>query len=358
MTPRLLSFYIARRFTATLMLIIFAVGLVIFLADYVEVLRRRSDDQGFTALLGLRLAFMHVPILLDTALPFAFLFGALLSLLSLSRKLELVVARASGVSVWGFLRAPFAVALVFGALATAILNPLAVDLQERAANIEAELSGKAAWGSGHWFRQEGSAGPSIVYAGSANVDSLKLFGVTAFVFDEAGKFREKVAAPSAEYGQSRWILTDAVTVSATRAPHGARRYELPTDLTAAELRRSFIEPEAVSVWSLPGFIATAGRMGLDPDRFRVEFHALINRPIFFLAMVMIAATVSLRLTRYGGTWRLVLTGAAIGFLLYALSEIARDLGGNGIINPVLAAWLPPIVALTFGATALLFQEDG
>ena len=41
-----------------------------------------------------------------------------------------------------------------------------------------------------------------------------------------------------------------------------------------------------------------------------------------------------------------------------LTEIAGDLGGNGIINPVLAAWLPPLVALTFGATALLFQEDG
>jgi lipopolysaccharide export system permease protein len=41
-----------------------------------------------------------------------------------------------------------------------------------------------------------------------------------------------------------------------------------------------------------------------------------------------------------------------------LSEIVSDLGGNGIINPVLAAWLPPTVALTLGATALLYQEDG
>jgi lipopolysaccharide export system permease protein len=68
--------------------------------------------------------------------------------------------------------------------------------------------------------------------------------------------------------------------------------------------------------------------------------------------------VSLRLTRYGGTWKLILAGAAIGFLLYAFGEIASDLGGNGIIDPVLAAWLPPVVALTFGATALLYQEDG
>ncbi len=75
-------------------------------------------------------------------------------------------------------------------------------------------------------------------------------------------------------------------------------------------------------------------------------------------MVLLAATVSLRLSRYGGTWRLILTGAVIGFLLYAFSAIAVDLGGNGIINPALAAWLPTIVALTFGTTALLFQEDG
>jgi lipopolysaccharide export system permease protein len=68
--------------------------------------------------------------------------------------------------------------------------------------------------------------------------------------------------------------------------------------------------------------------------------------------------VSLRLTRYGGTWRLILTGVAAGFLLYAFGEIVSDLGGNGIIDPVLAAWLPPLVALILGATALLYQEDG
>jgi len=75
-------------------------------------------------------------------------------------------------------------------------------------------------------------------------------------------------------------------------------------------------------------------------------------------MVMIAATVSLRLFRHGGTSQLVLTGVAAGFLLYVLTKIASDLGGNGIINPTLAAWGPSIIALTFGATALLYLEDG
>jgi lipopolysaccharide export system permease protein len=250
------------------------------------------------------------------------------------------------------------VALIFGALAAALLNPAAVLLKEKAENLESELRGRAVSSGGHWFRQQAAGELSIVHAGSAGEDGLTLFGVTAFVFDGSGAFKEKVTAPRGAYDNGRWILTSAVVISAASARRAVARYELPTELTAGELSRSFVEPEAISVWSLPGFIDTATRTGINPDRFRVAFHALLNRPFFLIAMVMIAASVSLRLTRYGGTWRLILIGATIGFLLYALTEIVNDLGGNGIINPVLAAWLMPIVALTFGATVLLYQEDG
>jgi lipopolysaccharide export system permease protein len=359
MIARLLSLYIARRFTAMLALIFAAVAIIILLADYVEVLRRFSDSAAFTSLLGLQLALMRVPFLLDAAVPFAFLFAALLSLLSLSRKLELVVARASGVSVWGFLRAPFAVALLFGVLASSLLNPLAIKLKEATENMEAELSGRAArGGAGVWFRQESAAGPSIVHGGSVRDDGMALFGVTAFVFDGDGEFREKVAAPRAEYDENRWILSNARVVPASSAARLTERYELPTDLAANELHRSVFQPEAASLWSLPSFIAAADSTGVDSDRFRLAFHLLLSRPLFLLAMVTIAATVSLRLSRFGGTWRLILTGAAAGFLLYVITEIVSDLGANGIIDPILAAWLPPVVALTLGATTLLYQEDG
>lgn len=359
MTPRVLSIYVAKRFFTTLAVILAVVGLVALLADYVEALRQHADDEGFTALLGLQLALMRVLIVLDVLLPFAFLFGAVISLIDLSRKSELVVARASGVSVWGFLRGPFVVALVFGVLATAFFNPLAVSMRQKATSLEAELAREAPRREGYWFRQEDAEGrQSIFHAGSATNDGRTLLGVTAFVFDPDGRFRDKVVAPRAEFASDRWVVEDAEVVSASEPRRKVARYELPTQLRGEELKRSFIEPEAISVWSLPGFIETAKRTGLDPDRFRVAFHSLLSRPIMLLAMVMIAATVSLRLTRYGGTWRLILTGATIGFLLYAASEIVSDLGRNGIINPVLAAWLPPLVALTFGATALLYQEDG
>ena len=267
----MLNLYIARRFTATLALILAAVAVVIFLADYVEVLRRFSDDDGFTALLGLQLAAMRVPFLLDTALPFAFLFAALLSLLGLSRKLELVVARASGVSVWGFLRAPFAVALLFGAARHDVPQPARGRPEGEGRTDGGGALGRSARGTrASWFRQESDAGPSIVYAGSASDDGLALFGVTAFVFDAAGEFREKVTAPRADHTTGPLDPDRCLgRARAERPAADASATSLPTDLTAAELSRSFIEPEAISVWSLPGFIDTAERTGLDPDRFRV-----------------------------------------------------------------------------------------
>ena len=359
MMPGLLSLYIARRFSASIVLVLAAAAMVIFLAEYVESLRRFAGNPSFTPLLGAKLASMRVPLVLDDVLSFVFLFAALMSLLGLSGKLELVIARASGVSVWGFLTPTFVVALIFGVLMTTVVNPLAVAARDYTRRVEAEVSGSAALrGDGHWFRQDSASGPSIVYTGEVTDGGLTLLGVIAIAFDANGRFREKITGARAEFKQDRWVFATADVVSAARAPRRAANYELPTDLTAAELRRSVDQPKAASVWSLPDYIRAAERTGINADHFRVWFHALLSRPLFLIAMVMLAATVSLRLTRYGGTWRLILTGVAVGFLLYVLTEIASDLGEHGIINPVLAAWLPPIVALTFGATALLYQEDG
>jgi lipopolysaccharide export system permease protein len=356
--PGTLNRYLGRQFLKALAMMIGAVSLILFLADYVSVLRRFSDEKGYTAASGLALSLLHVPMLLDTALPFTFLFAALIALLDLSRKLELVVARASGVSVWGVLRAPFVIALLFGAATTALLNPLAIAAQQKSMAMQAAMQERAASQGGHWFRQEGGGGFSIVHATSTDAGGGTLLGVVAFVYDGEGSFKERVEAPQAEYFPQHWVLADATVTSAAEAPHRVPRYDLPTTLTLSEVRRDFLEPSLISVWSLPRFVELARRTGLNPDPFRVAFNGLISRPFFYVAMIMIAATVSLRLTRYGGTWRFILAGVAIGFLLYALAAVAADLGGNGIIDPALAAWLPPILTLTLGATALLFQEDG
>ncbi len=55
---------------------------------------------------------------------------------------------------------------------------------------------------------------------------------------------------------------------------------------------------------------------------------------------------------------MIISGVAVGFMLYVVTKIAWDLGSGGIVPPPLAAWLPSIVASLAGVTVLLHLEDG
>ena len=53
---------------------------------------------------------------------------------------------------------------------------------------------------------------------------------------------------------------------------------------------------------------------------------------------------------------MIVTGVAVGFLLYVVMKIAKDLGSGGVVSPPLAAWLPAIIAILIGMTVLLHLE--
>ena len=106
--------YFARRFFKTIAAVFAGVFALIYAIDVVEMLRRTGDTPGAVAPLMAWLSLLHTPIVAEQALPFAVLFGAMISFLNLSRKLELVVARSAGVSVWQFLAPPVFVAAAIG----------------------------------------------------------------------------------------------------------------------------------------------------------------------------------------------------------------------------------------------------
>ena len=90
----------------------------------------------------------------------------------------------------------------------------------------------------------------------------------------------------------------------------------------------------------------------------VRYHSLTALPLFLVSMVLIAATASLRFVRFGQSGRMILGGILSGFVLYIVSNLVISLGSNGVVPPIAAAWAPSIVAILFGMSILLHQEDG
>ena len=85
---------------------------------------------------------------------------------------------------------------------------------------------------------------------------------------------------------------------------------------------------------------------------------LLARPFLFCAMVLVAATFSLRMQRRGGATMLIVSGVVASFLLYFVSDIVFALGLSAKIPVLLAAWTPTGVSMIFGTSMLLHLEDG
>jgi lipopolysaccharide export system permease protein len=109
--------YLSARFARTIAAVFLTVFALVYTLDFVELMRRAGDAEGATPAVMARLALFRTPTVAEQVLPFAVLFGSMAALLQLSRKLELVVARAAGISVWQFLQPGVLVAATIGIVA-------------------------------------------------------------------------------------------------------------------------------------------------------------------------------------------------------------------------------------------------
>jgi lipopolysaccharide export system permease protein len=352
--------YLSLRFVQTIGSVFLTVFGLIYLIDLVELIRRAGEGLDVGTWTLARLAFFRTPVIAEQVLPFAVLFGSIAAFLTLSRKLELVVARAAGVSVWQFGFPPVMVALVIGVVAMAAYNPLAVNLKQQAETLEARIFSRPneQGARNRYVRQLSVDGSSIIRAAQGNAEGTELQVVTAFVFDRAGQMLERVEAESASLQRGYWRLEKTRILTLGQEPQISPVYLLATNLTRDEVRQALGSTETVSFWRLPATIRQLELAGLDATRYRLRHQGLLARPFLLIAMVIIAASVSLRFFRFGGVSRLVLYGVTAGFVLYICTQIAEDLGAAGVLSAPVAAWFPAIVGSLLGTLVLLHQEDG
>jgi lipopolysaccharide export system permease protein len=340
-----------------------SIFLLLVLVDYIEMVRKTSGLASASALMVAETSLFRVPQLLEKLTPFCMLIGAMTCYLALSRRLELVVARAAGISAWQFIAPALGSALLIGVIATVAYNPMSANLREASKRMEAELFGSAPGGgiqdaSGFWLNQVTSDGQTIINAARSEQQGVRLTGLTLFRFDPDQHFKERVEAREATLEAGRWLFKGVRRFSLDAPPIDQASLEIPTTLTEAQVRNSFSTPETVSFWQLPSYIRSSESSGFATAGYRLQYQKLLAQPFLLAAMVMLAASVSLRFFRMGGVQKMVLSGVGAGFLLYVLSKVTEDLSKAELMHPIAAAWLPVVVGGLTGFLALLYQEDG
>ena len=229
--------------------------------------------------------------------------------------------------------------------------------------VEAELFGRDPGGglqdaTGFWVSQTTSEGNAIINAARSEQQGKRLTGLTVFLFDPSYQFKERIDAGEATLENGYWLFKSVRRYSLDAPAVSQDSFRLATNLTPVQVQNSFSTPETVSFWQLPTYIRSSENSGVASAGYRLQYQKLVAQPFLLIAMVMLAAAVSLRFFRFGGVQKMVLSGVGAGFLLYVLSKVTEDLSKAELMHPIAAAWLPVCVGGLTGFLALLYQEDG
>lgn len=377
---RTLSLYLVKCYALNLLVLILALLSVIYLFDTVELIRRASKHEDIPLYVILQMGLFKLPEVGQTLFPFAILFSAMFTFWQLTRRYELIVVRASGFSVWQFLTPIAGLAILVGLLQMSVINPIGATLVSKFEQMERSYLARqenqiAVFREGLWLRQavmiesETSltdsssengliAGYVILHATKVQQPDWVLQNVTALFFTEENNFLQRIDSKSATLKDKIWTLHDADIHKADFEHIKTQSYKLPTTLTIQDIEESFSSPNSMSFWKLPDHIRTLERTGFDATRLKVHYQNLLSQPLLFAAMILLAATVSMRPPRSKGAFITISVGIFIGFLVFFLSSFLQALGSSGQIPVFLAAWSPALICFLLGLSAMLTIEDG
>lgn len=367
-----LKFYIAKQFFLGILSAFVIIAGVIVLIDFVELSRHFGDYDEASFGTILLMTSLKAPSLFEEIIPFVVLFGVMNALVKLNRRSELIIMRAAGLSAWRFLLPGLIVAGLVGVFWAMAVNPLAAKA-ESAFNAKrsalsavqtASPNAANAPAKNIWLAEGGKTGQTKIYAARADLTAKTLFDTTFYLFrydaNGVAEFTNRFDAQRAQYNEAGfWELTQVVDTPADGSkPLPYERTTVATALTVDDLRNAADSKKTPAFWGLPGEIARVSEAGFSATPLILQFHRLLALPLSLIAMAIIAASASMQLTRLGGTMRLMIIGASLGFGVYFANNMITAFGETGSLPAILSAWAVPIFVLLVGLARISWLEDG
>jgi lipopolysaccharide export system permease protein len=355
------SKYIMRKFSFWFLSVLSIFSVIIFLLNTLE-LSRRSYNKAHMGFAQISLlSFYQLPEILMQLMPFIILFATMILLWQMNRRLELIVARALGFSIWTILWPVWIAILGFSIANFALFNPISAEFSSRFEQMESDLL-KGGTGllvvssSGIWLKQEDKETYSLVRVARVDKNKTDLHDVSLYTFDRENRFVNRLDSPLVKMDSPGWLLQDARLSAPNQVSERMGNLLWKTDLTVHKIQESFIAPDSVPLWKLPAFIDLMNAAGLSSIEHLHHFYKNLMLPFLLIVMAAIAGLCAYHFTRRKGGAPFVLTGLGAGFLVFFLQKISHAMGLAGTI-PLFLSVLMPIFIGALGSIALLIHLE-
>lgn len=346
---RILNLYICRTILGTTLIVILA----LISMDFFIQLMNELEDVGrgnYGIIQAMFYVLMELPRDVYQLFPMAGLIGCLMGLGLLASSSELVVMRASGVSLGQITRAVFIAILIMVAIVTLlgeIIGPQTILRGERFKALERSGGQALATTGGVWLR-DGSDFIRIQVVQATN----ELAGVTRYVFNDQHQMTQITYAAKAHYKHGVWelqqvlesnIASDGV-VTTSSEPTGVWHMQLsPSVLKIAQ-----IDPDEMTIPKLYQWIEYRKQNGLGYNKYALTFWQRIFQPLATCVMMLLAIPFIFGPLRSATMGLRLVSGVIVGFGFYILNQVFGPVSLVYQFPPILAAIVPMLLFATIG----------
>ena len=347
-----LSRYLLRNFF--LMFALVLPGLIgIYLL--VEVFERLDDFIEANAPMFSALSYflLSIPKIFYELTPLAVLLAGLLSIMLLSRHMELLAMRSLGVKPWKVIL-PLLLAAFFLSAILISLKALYIPKATERANaiFQVEVKKRPPRGMLKGNRLFFLGDNSIWATELGSPDAKRLVNVQWFSFDNNYVITQFVAASEATYSGNKWIFKHGLLKLKTgkESAYSVKAFE-SLDLDLAEGPEDFVAvempPEQMDIVSLWQSVQRLKQSGYSAKEQETVLWGQILYPFLGCSLLLIGLAITLFKERGGLSLGLGL-GVVIGFAAWVTWSFALSLGKTGVIPPFFAPWIVHLVLITTG----------
>jgi len=215
-----------------------------------------------------------------------------------------------------------------------------------------------------WLRDKNESIDMVIKASTMNSTATVFYDLIFFEFYGQEKLNRQIKASKAILRDNYWELTNVKILDNNLKPEIKskpiiiKQLDVPTSLTNEQITDSFADPRVISIYSIKQFISRLEMSGYSAARHKLFFLTELSRPIFFTAMLLIAAMFLLgNESKYPKGIKIFMC-LFIGFLLFSIQKIFESFALTEEVPLVLVAFGPSTLAILIFSGILLHIEDG
>lgn len=348
------------RYLAVILLITTAIALTVLLSLFGFLsLIDQLEDAGrgnYDAIHAIQYVLLTTPRLAYELFPVAAVIGSMTTLGLLSHNSELVIIRASGMSLFRLAYAMAKGGLIIVVITIIIGEIVAPYCEQKAQNLRSiamtrQIALKTK--NGFWSRD----GLSFI-----NIRKIlpgdQMEEIYIYEFDEKGQLRIATHANNARYVNDKWILEN-IEQSVIEADHvSGRKIELAawnSLLSPDVINLVAVKPQYLTILGLFEYISYLRKNGQNSFKYEQALWTKLVNPVTILVMIILAVPLVSPYSKAIAVSQRIFFGCFIGIFFNIINQVSGQMGVVFSFNSFISASLPTI-CIIFLVTWLMYKK--